>query len=166
MINKDTHNSFSLTNVMLVFILSLCLLISGCTFKKSSGSTGSTVSNATKATALKSAKQQIGVPYRYGGSNPKQGFDCSGLILHSYSQAGIKIPRTTKEQFKAFKPVKNPAIGDLVFFGSRGTPNHAGIYVGNNKMLHAPSTGKKVEIVTLSPAWKKRYLGARIVTKR
>ncbi len=146
----------------LLLALVFCLFVTGCATKK-----GYEVSRAVKTSATKIAKKQVGTPYRYGGNAPNQGFDCSGLIFYSYTQAGIKIPRSTADQFRQFKSTKKPDVGDLVFFGARGKADHSGIYLGNKKMLHAPTTGKRVEIVRLDlPHWQKRYLGAKIVTTR
>lgn len=144
----------------LLLALILPLFFTGCATQKSNE-----VSRAVKTTATKIAKKQMGAPYRYGGNSPNQGFDCSGLIFYSYTQAGIKMPRSTADQFRQFKSTKKPNVGDLVFFGTRGKANHSGIYLGGKKMLHAPTTGKRVEIVKFdSPHWQKNYLGAKIVT--
>jgi cell wall-associated NlpC family hydrolase len=108
----------------------------------------------------------IGTPYRYGGSAPDIGFDCSGLIGYVFREAaGISLPRTTGQL--ASMPV--PQVGrerlrpgDLVFFGRRGRVDHAGIYVGGGRFIHAPSSGGAVRIDVLSgPYWRKHYLQAR-----
>jgi len=110
---------------------------------------------------LKIAKTQLGRPYRYGGLNPRTGFDCSGLIHYSYKKAGISIPRTTKQLYSASRPVKRKHLkaGDLVFFRiNRRTISHVGLYIGNNKFIHAPSSGKKVNIANMNDKyWKKRF---------
>ena len=95
----------------------------------------------------------VGTPYRYGGNTPESGFDCSGLIGHVYrSRAGVVPPRTVaKLQFWG-APVAGEAIrsGDLVLFAKRDTVTHAGIYVGEGRFVHAPSTGGEVRLESLA----------------
>ena len=111
----------------------------------------------------------VGVPYRYGGNNPKGGFDCSGLIAYVYSKsANIKLPRTIQEMSTKGQSVENqaPAPGDLVFFNTTGEKySHAGIYVGQGRFVHAPSAGGTVrlEYVT-TPYWAARFTEARRLT--
>jgi cell wall-associated NlpC family hydrolase len=108
----------------------------------------------------------VGVPYRYGGNNPKGGFDCSGLIAYVYSKsANMKLPRTIQEMSTKGQSVENqaPAPGDLVFFNTTGEKySHAGIYVGQGRFVHAPSAGGTVrlEYVT-TPYWAARFTEAR-----
>ncbi len=111
-----------------------------------------------KREAIQIAIKQIGTPYKLGGSAPHQGFDCSGLIQYAYQKVGLDIPRITREQSKFFSPTSRPQPGDVVFFKINGrTVSHAGIYLGNNKMVHAPSSGKRVEITSIDqPYWRKR----------
>jgi cell wall-associated NlpC family hydrolase len=99
------------------------------------------------------ALQMVGVPYRYGGATP-DGFDCSGLVQWSYRNAGVPVPRTSREQFQAAAPVPlaSASPGDLVFFRSRDY-SHVGIYVGENRFVHAPNTGRSVEITSLDDPW-------------
>jgi len=116
--------------------------------------------------ALKTAFDLRGTPYRMGGSS-KQGLDCSGLVWVSFASAGIRLPRTSQEQFHATKRVSRDALqpGDLVFFktgrSKKREIDHVGIYVGNGKFLHAPRRGKAVSLASLSePYWNSRYRGA------
>jgi cell wall-associated NlpC family hydrolase len=110
----------------------------------------------------------IGVPYRWGGSSPITGMDCSGLVqLVFRNSVGIDLPRTALEQSAQGNRV-NPLDlkpGDLVFFNTMGENiSHVGIYVGNGKFLHAPATGKLVRIDKLSTKfWERRYVTARRV---
>lgn len=114
---------------------------------------------------VQSAKSQLGVPYRYGGNSPNEGFDCSGLAMYSYRLNGISIPRSTSEQFRSGKHVNRTELdrGDLLFFRTMGqSVSHVGIYMGNDTFIHAPSSRKSIQIETLdNPYYKKRYLGAR-----
>lgn len=115
---------------------------------------------------VKTAKQYIGVPYRWGGESPQTGFDCSGLTMVVYRLNGLDLPRSSRQQWKTGRPVKRSRLerGDLVFFATSGGQrvSHVGIYTGNGNFLHAPRRGRKIEIATLSNTYyKKRYLGAR-----
>ncbi|WP_394788898.1 C40 family peptidase [Rhodoferax sp.] len=95
----------------------------------------------------------VGTPYRYGGNTPESGFDCSGLIGYVYqSRAGLKLPRTVAQLQDAGQPVPRDALrsGDLVVFG-RGT--HAGIYVGDGRFVHAPSSGGEVRLNPLDSGY-------------
>jgi cell wall-associated NlpC family hydrolase len=108
----------------------------------------------------------VGVPYRYGGNNPKAGFDCSGLIAYVYAKsANIKLPRTIQEMSNKGQSLENqpPAPGDLVFFNTTGEKySHAGIYVGQGRFVHAPSAGGTVRLEYItSPYWAARYTEAR-----
>jgi cell wall-associated NlpC family hydrolase len=108
----------------------------------------------------------VGVHYRYGGNNPKGGFDCSGLINYVYSKsANIKLPRTIQEMSSKGQSIGSqaPAPGDLVFFNTTGEKySHAGIYVGQGRFVHAPSAGGTVrlEFIT-SPYWAAKFIEAR-----
>jgi cell wall-associated NlpC family hydrolase len=113
--------------------------------------------------ALAIAVDMIGTPYRYGGTSPR-GFDCSGLVYYAYRKAGIHSPRTTTEQYRQSKrvPVSHLQPGDLVFFTIiQGRLSHVGIYVGDDRFIHAPSSGKSVAYATLhDPYWQERLIGA------
>lgn len=112
----------------------------------------------------------VGTPYRYGGNTPASGFDCSGLIGYVYRDAaGIALPRSTREMIGMRAPsVRRDALqtGDLVFFATNGGAqvSHAGIYVGEGRFVHAPSTGGTVRLDSLATAyWQKSYLDAKRV---
>ena len=106
----------------------------------------------------------VGTPYRYGGNTPDSGFDCSGLIGYVYrSRAGLVPPRTVAQLDGFGQPVDADALrtGDLVLFGS-GRPNHAGIYVGDGRFVHAPSTGGTVRLDRLTSGyWSRQTLAVR-----
>jgi murein DD-endopeptidase len=97
------------------------------------------------------ALQQIGVPYRYGGENPS-GFDCSGLVQYAYLRAGKAVPRTTSQLWHYTETVDraNMRAGDLLFFEVDGKMQHVGMYVGEGRFVHAPSSGKTVSLASLS----------------
>ena len=109
----------------------------------------------------------VGRPYRYGGSSPSSGFDCSGLVQYSYKQVGIALPRSTDRQRSASHLVKVAELrrGDLLLFDQDGKKNsHVGIYLGAGKFVHAPSSGKEVRSDRLdSPYWRKHLSQARRV---
>ena len=107
----------------------------------------------------------VNAPYRFGGSHPSTGFDCSGLIQFSYRQAGLAVPRSTDDQRRASRPIGLADLrpGDIVFFDQEGKKSsHVGIYVGNGRFVHAPSSGKRVRSDELKvPYWRKHISEAR-----
>jgi cell wall-associated NlpC family hydrolase len=112
----------------------------------------------------------VGTPYRYGGNTPEGGFDCSGLIGFVFHDAvGLALPRTTRQLADMDRPsVSRQQLkpGDLVFFGHRNRVNHAGIYVGEGRFVHAPSTGGTVRLDALEGHyWRDTYLQARRVLR-
>ena len=100
------------------------------------------------------ALQQVGVPYRYGGTSPT-GFDCSGLVHYSYSRAGGSVPRTTGQLWDTTARVERADLrpGDLIFFSINGKMQHVGMYIGGNEFVHAPSSGKQVAVASLWTAY-------------
>ena len=115
------------------------------------------------------AQQYQGAPYRWGGNTPK-GFDCSGYVQYVFGRADMVIPRTSKLQYKAGRGVAKSDLrkGDLVFFNKWSflkflfPPNHVGIYIGSNRFIHAPTSGKSVSICSLNNVyWSSHYKGAR-----
>lgn len=114
-----------------------------------------------------SAISLIGTPYVWGGNTPDSGFDCSGLIVYVYNNSGIKLPRTTSAMSSMKKPnVSRDSLktGDLVFFATAGgrKVSHAGIYVGDGRFVHAPSTGGVVRLNNLQEGyWSKRFVSAK-----
>ncbi|MEL6367177.1 MAG: C40 family peptidase [Pseudomonadota bacterium] len=100
------------------------------------------------------AQEQIGVPYRFGGSTPS-GFDCSGLVHFAYAGAGVDVPRTTSGLWQASRAVARAEAtpGDVLFFDIDGKPSHVGIYLGDGFFVHAPSGGKRVNTQRLDSSW-------------
>jgi cell wall-associated NlpC family hydrolase len=107
----------------------------------------------------------VGTPYRFGGNTPESGFDCSGLIGHVYrTRAGVATPRTVAHLADWGQAVTAQAVrtGDLVVFTQNGVSNHAGIYVGEGRFVHAPSTGGEVRLEALSARhWSKMVISYR-----
>ena len=112
------------------------------------------------------ALDYLGVKYKYGGNAPSSGFDCSGLIKYVAEKSlGLKLPRTSAALAQQGKSIKKSHLqkGDLVFFNTSGKRySHVGIYLGDNKFVHAPSSGSSVRVEDMTIAyWNKRYTGAR-----
>lgn len=110
----------------------------------------------------------LGVAYHFGGSSPNQGLDCSGFIQYVFKNSmRVNLPRTAAQMAKTGHGVEREHLkaGDLVFFNTRGFPNsHVGLFIGNDKFMHAPRAGKNVEVVSLSSKyWSARFNGARRV---
>jgi cell wall-associated NlpC family hydrolase len=103
-----------------------------------------TVGARAAAIALKA----VGVPYRWGGASPAGGFDCSGLVYWAYGRLGIKLPHSSYALHDLGRPVARSKMkaGDLLFFSGLG---HVGIYIGRGRMVHAPHSGSRVEVVRL-----------------
>jgi cell wall-associated NlpC family hydrolase len=108
------------------------------------------------AAALAAAKSKLGSPYVWGATGPSQ-FDCSGLMQWAYKQAGLSLPRSSRQQSTFGAPVEKSQLqpGDLVFYYS--PVSHVGMYVGNGMMVHAPTSG---DVVKVSPL-QNNYVGAR-----
>jgi murein DD-endopeptidase MepM/ murein hydrolase activator NlpD len=115
--------------------------------------------------AVSIAKRYLGVKYKWGGSNPKTGFDCSGLTMYVYRKLGVKLLHYTGDQWREGYRIPRSQLrrGDLVFFdmSKGGDPQHEGIYVGNGKFIHAPHTGDVVKISSLASGhYAQDYIGA------
>lgn len=114
------------------------------------------------------AMSLVGTPYRYGGNTPDSGFDCSGLVRYVVSRAAnVNLPRTTDQMGQRGVSLDRSEVasGDLVFFNTTGRANsHVGIYVGQNRFVHAPATGGTVRLEDMGKSyWASRYNGARRV---
>lgn len=108
----------------------------------------------------------LGTPYRPGGTNPKEGFDCSGLVAHVIQDAfRLRMPRTSEDQASIGIEIQRHALepGDLVFFNTRGKSNsHVGVYLGDNRFVHAPNARGVVRIESMDQSyWVKRFDQAR-----
>ncbi len=112
----------------------------------------------------------VGTPYRYGGNTPEGGFDCSGLVTYVYKDMlDLRLPRSSRELAQVQGPKIAPerlATADLVFFGSGGNVSHVGIYIGEGRFVHAPSTGGTVRLDRLDGTyWRKNYSGSKRVLR-
>ncbi|HJV80773.1 C40 family peptidase [Noviherbaspirillum sp.] len=112
----------------------------------------------------------IGIRYKYGGTAPESGLDCSGLVRYLFKDVwGTDLPRTSEEMSRVGEKVdtQNLQPGDLVFYNTlRHAFSHVGIYLGNNKFIHSPSPGGEVRIESMDLSyWKKRFNGARRINE-
>lgn len=158
----------SLTQVLWLAILMLLLASCASTPRKSSQQTDKrqitkprVYEGADKGLTIADiAQSMVGVSYRYGGSHPDEGFDCSGLVFYSHTQIGEQVPRVSYAQLAASDEVSEQDLkpGDLLFYRINGKPSHVGIYIGRGQFVHAPSSGKKVRISSMSNVYFKPRL--------
>ena len=151
-------------------LLCACIVATGCSSPPQRGPTTPSSSRFVPLTSAQSddiaihALGLVGTPYRYGGNTLDSGFDCSGLINYVYRpRTGLAPPRTVAELSGFGQPVgaREMRSGDLVLFGS-GRPTHAGIYVGDGRFVHAPSSGGDVRLDSLNGVyWSKQALQVR-----
>jgi cell wall-associated NlpC family hydrolase len=107
------------------------------------------------------AVKAVGVPYRWGGSSPTSGFDCSGLVYWTYGRLGIELPHSSYALYDLGRRIKRSQLepGDVLFFSGLG---HVGLYLGDGRMVHAPHSGRRVEVVRLGGSrYGQRLIGAR-----
>ena len=118
---------------------------------------------------IMNAMSLIGLSYRLGGNSPTQGLDCSGFMQYIFKRSmGITLPRTSAEMATVGQQVDRANLkpGDMVFFGSGGRVSHVGMYIGNDRFIHAPRTGRDIEITSMNGNyWKSRYITARRVDR-
>lgn len=147
--------------IWIVKLVLLAIIVVGCSHQPAVSRQPSNI--ASNAASI--AKKMVGTHYRFGGNNPAKGFDCSGLVQYSYRRAGASVPRSTQQQRKTSRWVSSSKLekGDLLFFNQLGKrSSHVGIYIGNKKFVHAPSSGKRVRIDSLqTPYWKRHLASAR-----
>jgi cell wall-associated NlpC family hydrolase len=123
---------------------------------------------ATAQDAIDQAMDLLGIRYRFGGSSPEAGFDCSGFVSHVFREGlGLILPRSSKEMSKSGEAISRDELrpGDLVFFNTmRHAFSHVGIYLGDDQFVHAPRAGGRVRIEDLRDRyWIRRFNGARRV---
>lgn len=120
---------------------------------------------------IMNAMSLIGVSYRFGGNSPTQGLDCSGFMQYIFRRSmGITLPRTSAEMATVGQHVERANLkpGDMVFFRTSGGGriSHVGMYIGNDRFIHAPRTGRNIEITSLSSRyWNSKYATARRVSR-
>jgi cell wall-associated NlpC family hydrolase len=108
------------------------------------------------------AMGMVGTRYSYGGMDPVEGFDCSGLVFYTYGQAGYSVPRTARELFRATRKISvgDADPGDLMFFQDQTKLSHVGIYIGDGRFVHAPASGQRVAIASLDSPYYLEHLVA------
>ena len=147
-------------NLLPLFLISIMLLVACQSTPQRRSSNHSSNELTEYALSLQ------GTPYRYGGSSPDSGFDCSGFVGHVFKHTlGKTLPRSSADisrivvnlQYASLKP------GDLVFYNTLNKDfSHVGIYLGDGKFVHSPSTGKSVTTANMNDRyWRSRYNGAR-----
>ena len=147
----------------LIGISLLALLVSACSSPVKHQSYQDNGRNSgAKSDLVANAHLLLGTPYRFGGNRPATGFDCSGFVQYAHATVGIRLPRTSRQQYQASRPVKKQNLrpGDLVFFriNKKRSISHVGIYIGKGKFIHSPSSGKRVSIARLdNPYWQRHY---------
>ena len=153
-------DSMTLSDRALMLATDINRLVGGA--GRSEPSAGRVQSVLSRALAL------LGTPYRWGGTSPEGGFDCSGLVGYVFRNAlGIELPRVSRDMARTGELVASKTQltkGDLVFFGKSGTVDHVGIYVGDGKFVHAPRTGRDVTVSSLETGyWGAKFLQGRRV---
>lgn len=171
----DCNMSMIRLRRVLPFLLAVsCLFLVGCGSVRITGTSeiGSVArpGSETALRAVRSAQTQLGKLYRSGGSSPRTGFDCSGLIWWAYRQHGVNVPRVTTDQARAGYAVSRSQArpGDILVFktssGSRGL--HTALYAGQGRFIHSPSTGKRIRYDKMNNSyWNKKLIRIRRVTR-
>ena len=156
-----------MTRLWLAMLLTMMTMLAGCASSQEIPQQMTVrASNEVASKAIVYAREMLGKPYRYAGDTPA-GFDCSGLVKYSYGRAGISMPRDTQAQHHMSVLVSTRGLreGDLLFFDQEGKKkSHVGMYLGNGRFIHAPSSGGKVRTDSLNAEfWKKHFVEARRV---
>jgi cell wall-associated NlpC family hydrolase len=111
---------------------------------------------------IQQAYKALGTRYKYGGSSPREGFDCSGLMTYIHKNgAGINLPRTAAEQKNNSRTVRYSDLqpGDMLFFKTSSKVHHVGVYIGQRQFIHAPNRRSKVKITTMDNRyWHSKFV--------
>ena len=129
------------------------------------------VSSTSASRVLPTAERYLGVPYRWGGTSPKTGFDCSGFVQYVFAKHGTRLPRTSREQAtlgQRLRPVwSSLRPGDLVMFAEPGRRiSHVAIYAGRRRIIHATGSGRKVRFDALDTKRGKWYARRLVAARR
>ncbi len=122
--------------------------------------TSSSAGSSAGEAAVHAAESQLGVPYVWAGATPGQGFDCSGLTMWAWGQAGVNLPHSAQDQYDSIEHVSLSALqpGDLVFYASGGYIYHVIMYIGGGQAVQAENTGTSIQI---TPVWPGAYGAGR-----
>ena len=147
------------------------LLLGACASTRENVQSHQDYPSATVKEIASYARGLIGTPYKYGGHSPQTGFDCSGFVDYVFRHsAHISLPHDSRKISRHGYPVKWSELreGDLVFYDTNNSAySHVGIYLGNNRFIHAPSSGGSVRTEDMRDAyWEKHYSGARRIAWR
>ena len=136
--------------LMMVLVLGACTSAPPAPIDQHSRQPATALNGDAGYQAAAAALQQVGTPYQFGGATPK-GFDCSGLVQYAYSRAGKRVPRTTGQLWAQLQPIppRDLQPGDVLFFRIEGKMSHVGLYLGDARFVHAPSTGRTVSVALL-----------------
>lgn len=142
-----------------LFISILFLFSNSYALSQEKENSTTTIDTIQRKNIVSLAKKQIGTSYRYGGTSPQEGFDCSGLIYYCYGNENISLPRSSKEQYKRGKAISldQAQPGDIVAFYSPVT--HVGILISKDRFIHARNSAASVEIGSLKGYWGKKLSG-------
>ena len=151
---------------MRLLLLLSVLLLGACASTKENVQPHEVHNSATAGKLTAYARDLIGTPYKYGGDSPQTGFDCSGFVDYVFRHsAHVSLPHNAHKISRHGYPVKLSQLreGDLVFYNTNHSAySHIGIYLGNNRFIHAPSSGGRVRTEDMREAyWEKHYNGAR-----
>lgn len=127
-------------------------------------------SRGAAARVVPAAENYLGTPYRYGGTSPRTGFDCSGFVQYVYGQQGVNLPRTSRQMAGsgvAIEPsTRSLAVGDLLLFSQGGRINHVAIYAGNGRFIHSSSSGNGVRYDDFGTRRGKWFLNHMVAARR
>ena len=149
-----------------VLLITLLILLSACASTPQQAGLSATNSDEKMNELVMYAMSLADTPYHYGGNSPDNGFDCSGFVDHVFRQSlGIALPRTTLELSRTGTEINKKHLlpGDLVFFNTQHISySHVGIYIGEDKFVHAPKSGSQIRVEKMNEKyWLSRYDGAR-----
>ena len=156
---------------MKVLLLISVLLLGACASTRDNVQSHEAYGSSTSRKLTSYARGLIGTPYKYGGYSPKTGFDCSGFVDYVFRHsAHVSLPHNAHKISRHGFPVRSTQLreGDLVFYDTNHSAySHVGIYLGNGRFIHAPSSGGRVRMENMRKAyWKKHYSGARRIVLR